>query len=176
MTRLALKVFTIALASFTSFSALNVPGSDTARAATPASLSTTVITVVPTAITAQKRWTAMRWAKTQAGKPYFYGGAGPNSYDCSGLVMRAYEKVGKSLPHNTGAMLASGKLQRVSKSEVRWGDLVFFGTGHMELWGHWTNKAKTKGVTFGAHKSGTRISYRSFNSAYYGPTGFYRVR
>jgi cell wall-associated NlpC family hydrolase len=174
MTRFALKVFTIALASFTTFSALTVPASDTARAATPALVST--VTVVPAQISASKRWTAMRWAKTQAGKPYFYGGVGPNSYDCSGLIMKAYQKVGKSLPHNTGAMLASGKLMRVSKTTVRWGDLVFFGSGHVELWGHWTNKAKTRGVTFGAHKSGTVISYRSFNSAYYGPTGYYRVK
>ena len=90
--------------------------------------------------------------------------------------MRAYQHVGKNLPHNTSAMLGSGRLVRVSKSQVRWGDLVFFGTGHVELWGHWTNRAHTRGVTFGAHHSGTRISYRSFNSAYYGPTAFYRVR
>lgn len=118
----------------------------------------------------------MRWAKTQAGKWYRYGGSGPSTYDCSGLVMRAYQRVGVNLPRTTGGMLGSSKLVRVSKSNVRWGDLVFFGRGHVELWGHWTNRAKTRGVTFGAHHSGTRISYRSFNSAYYGPTGFYRVR
>ena len=173
MTRFAFKVFTIALASFTSFSALTVPGSDTARAATPAIVTTTV---VPAQISAAKRHAAMRWAKTQAGKPYRWGGEGPNSYDCSGLIMVAYQKVGKFLPHNTGAMLASGKLMRVDKASVRWGDLAFFGPGHVELWGHWTNKAKTTGVTFGAHKSGTRIGYRSFNSAYYGPKSFYRVK
>lgn len=173
MTRLALKVFTIALASFTSFSAFTAPGSDTARAAAPALVST--VTVVPAKAVAQKSHTAMRWAKTQAGKPYVYGADGPSSYDCSGLVMRAYQKAGKSLPHNTGAMLASGKLTRVSKSSVRWGDLVFFGTGHVELWGHWTNKAKTRGVTFGAHHSGTDISYRPFGPGYQ-PTAFYHVR
>lgn len=173
MTRLALKVFTFALASFMSFSAFTATGSDTARATTR-----TIAQATPTVVklSAERRWSAMRWAKTQAGKPYVWGADGPSSYDCSGLVMVAYQKVGKSLPHNTGAMLGSGKLTRVSKADVRWGDLVFFGSGHVELWGHWTNKAKTKGITFGAHKRGTRISYRSFNSAYYGPTAFYRVR
>lgn len=174
MTSSVLKMSTIALATSVSLAVFTIPGSDTARAATPAIVTT--VTVVPAKAVAQKSGTAMRWAKTQAGKPYVWGADGPGSYDCSGLVMAAYHHAGKSLPHNTGAMLGSGKLTRVSKADVRWGDLVFFGSGHVELWGHWTNKAKTKGVTFGAHKSGTRISYRSFNSAYYGPTAFYRVK
>ncbi len=172
MTRFAFKMSMLALAGFTSFSALNVPGSDTARAATrPTSI---VVTVLPAKAAAPVRWRAMHYALSQAGKPYVYGADGPGSYDCSGLVMVAYHHAGRSLPHNTGAMLGSGKLTRISRSQVRWGDLAFFGTGHVELFAHWTNKAHTRGVTFGAHHSGTRIGYRFFSPGW-SPTAFYRV-
>lgn len=173
MTRLVFKFSMLALASFTTFSALNVPTSDTARAATRT--IAVVTTVLPAKAAAPVRWKAMHYALTQGGKPYHYGADGPGSYDCSGLVMVAYHHAGKSLPHNTGAMIGSGRLQRISKSQARWGDLAFFGTGHVELFGHWTNKAHTRGVTFGAHHSGTRISYRSFSSGW-SPTAFYRVK
>ncbi|RJL22612.1 NlpC/P60 family protein [Bailinhaonella thermotolerans] len=67
---------------------------------------------------------ATRYALTQQGKPYVWGAEGPNSYDCSGLVMWAYEKVGISLPHYTGDQWTAGP--HVSRSEMRAGDLVFF--------------------------------------------------
>lgn len=173
MTCSRLQMFTIVLAASVSFAVITVPGSDTALAATPASISTTVMPAK--AVASVTRWTAMRWAKTQAGKPYVYGADGPGSYDCSGLVMAAYHHAGKYLPHNTQAMIASGRLVRVSRSSVRWGDLAFFGTGHVELWGHWTNKAKTRGITFGAHHSGTVLSYRLFGPGW-SPTAFYHVK
>lgn len=176
MTRFASQMSTIAFASFVTFAVAAVPGCDPARAATTTITSVTVVPAKVVVMATPTRWVAMRWAKTQAGKPYVYGATGPRSYDCSGLVMTAYRHAGRHLPHNTEAMLGSGKLIRVSKSSVRWGDLAFFGTGHVELWGHWLNKAKTRGVTFGAHHSGTVLSARSFNSAYYGPTAYYRVR
>lgn len=146
--------------------------------------TSTAVQVVPAAVTqivtkkaSVRSYAAMHKAKTQAGKWYSWGAAGPSSYDCSGLVMWAYKQAGKSLPHNTMAMIRSGKLTRISKAEVRWGDLVFWGSDfhHVELFGHWTNKARTSGVTFGAHKSGTRISYRSFNG-YYSPSAYFRVK
>ncbi|MFS1298894.1 NlpC/P60 family protein [Streptosporangium longisporum] len=67
---------------------------------------------------------AARWALTQQLKPYVWGAEGPNSFDCSGLVMWAYQKVGISLPHYTGDQWTAGT--RVSRSELRPGDLVFF--------------------------------------------------
>lgn len=164
---LALTVVSLALPS--SSEAAVLPQTTTASQIVPAS----IVTKVAKASTI--RLAAMHKAKTQAGKWYSWGAAGPNAYDCSGLVMWAYNSLGKKLPHNTGDMLGSGRLQRVSASQVRWGDLAFYGTGHVELFGHFTNKAKTAGVTFGAHKSGTRISYRSFNG-YYHPTAYYRVK
>jgi cell wall-associated NlpC family hydrolase len=67
---------------------------------------------------------ATKWALTQQLKPYVWGAAGPNSYDCSGLVMWAYQKVGISLPHYTGDQWTAGT--HVSRKDMRPGDLVFF--------------------------------------------------
>lgn len=69
---------------------------------------------------------AVQFAYAQLGKPYVYGGAGPNSYDCSGLTMRAWEAAGVSLPHNAAAQQAS--IPAVSLSSLQPGDLVFFGS------------------------------------------------
>lgn len=67
---------------------------------------------------------AARWAMQQQMKPYVWGAAGPSAFDCSGLVMRAYQQVGISLPHYTGDQWTSGT--HVSKADMRPGDLVFF--------------------------------------------------
>jgi peptidoglycan hydrolase CwlO-like protein len=43
------------------------------------------------------------YAMSQRGKPYRWGADGPSSYDCSGLTMWAYGRVGVGLPHNASA-------------------------------------------------------------------------
>jgi len=68
--------------------------------------------------------TALRAALTQRGKPYVWGAAGPDSYDCSGLVVWAYAQEGISLPHYTGSLWNSG--MHVSRADLEPGDLVFF--------------------------------------------------
>jgi cell wall-associated NlpC family hydrolase len=67
---------------------------------------------------------AAKWALTQQLKPYVWGAAGPGSFDCSGLVLWAYQKVGISLPHYTGDQWTAGT--HVSRQDLRPGDLVFF--------------------------------------------------
>ncbi|GGT34701.1 NlpC/P60 family protein [Nonomuraea spiralis] len=69
---------------------------------------------------------AAKWALTQQLKPYVWGAEGPSSYDCSGLVMAAYQRVGISLPHYTGDQWTAGT--HVSRDQLRPGDLVFFYT------------------------------------------------
>ena len=66
------------------------------------------------------------YARAQLGKPYQWGGAGPNSFDCSGLTMRAWQRAGVNLSHYTGAQW--GETARVAISDLRPGDLVFFGS------------------------------------------------
>ena len=60
------------------------------------------------------------------GYPYSWGAAGPNSFDCSGFTMYVYAQVGISLPHSSRDQFNSG--QRVSRSDLQPGDLVFFGS------------------------------------------------
>jgi peptidoglycan DL-endopeptidase CwlO len=67
---------------------------------------------------------AVRWALTQVGKPYVWGAAGPDAYDCSGLVMWAYAHVGISLGHFTGWQWNAG--EHVSRNQLQPGDIVFF--------------------------------------------------
>ncbi|WP_051467847.1 C40 family peptidase [Actinomadura oligospora] len=80
---------------------------------------------------------ALRYALAQLGVPYSWGGgnaSGPSygvaqganikGFDCSGLTLYAYARVGINLPHYTGAQFNAGT--RVTESQLQPGDLVFF--------------------------------------------------
>jgi cell wall-associated NlpC family hydrolase len=69
---------------------------------------------------------ALDYARAQLGKPYQWGGAGPNSFDCSGLTMMAWGAAGVSLPHLAQAQYAMTR--RVPLTDLKPGDLIFFGT------------------------------------------------
>ncbi len=60
----------------------------------------------------------------EMGKPYKWGAAGPDSYDCSGLVYFLYGKLGISLPRVASSQAGAGTY--VSKEKLAYGDLVFF--------------------------------------------------
>jgi cell wall-associated NlpC family hydrolase/outer membrane murein-binding lipoprotein Lpp len=77
---------------------------------------------------------ALNWALTRVGDPYVWGAAGPNAFDCSGLVMWAYAHVGISLDHYTGDQWNEG--EHISRSQLEPGDLVFFfpDIGHVGLY------------------------------------------
>ncbi len=75
--------------------------------------------------TGGQRSDVVRIALTQLGKPYQYGAAGPDSFDCSGLTMWCYAQVGVSLPHYSGDQYNSGT--HVARDRLQPGDLVFFG-------------------------------------------------
>jgi peptidoglycan DL-endopeptidase CwlO len=68
--------------------------------------------------------TAIAFAEQQLGKPYLWGGTGPDAFDCSGLVMMAYRAAGISIARTTFEQWA-GEV-RVPASQVQPGDLVFF--------------------------------------------------
>jgi cell wall-associated NlpC family hydrolase len=69
---------------------------------------------------------AADWALTQMGKPYQWGGAGPDTYDCSGLTMDAWARAGVTLLHWTGYQWPSGP--HIPIDQLRRGDLLFFAT------------------------------------------------
>jgi len=70
---------------------------------------------------------AVRYALAQVGKPYVYGAAGPNAFDCSGLTMAAWGAAGVSLQHNAAAQMGEGT--PISESQLQPGDLVFYYSG-----------------------------------------------
>ena len=69
---------------------------------------------------------AANWALTQLGKPYLWGGAGPGSFDCSGLTMVAWAHAGVQLLHYTGYQWQEGP--HVPFNQLRRGDLLFYAT------------------------------------------------
>jgi cell wall-associated NlpC family hydrolase len=76
---------------------------------------------------------AVAAAMAQLGKPYVWAAGGPDSFDCSGLVMYAYAQVGVSLPHSSYAQWNYGV--PVSEDQLQPGDLVFFdGLGHVGIY------------------------------------------
>jgi cell wall-associated NlpC family hydrolase len=69
---------------------------------------------------------AANWALSQLGKPYLWGGAGPDAYDCSGLTMQAWAHAGVPLLHWTGYQWEEGP--HVSLTDLQRGDLLFYAT------------------------------------------------
>ncbi|WP_173077380.1 C40 family peptidase [Phytohabitans rumicis] len=67
---------------------------------------------------------AVRFAYAQLGKRYRFGAEGPDAYDCSGLTSAAWGRAGVALPHNARRQWHS--VTRVSRSELRPGDLIFY--------------------------------------------------
>ena len=108
---------------------------------------------------------AVRFAFNQVGKPYSYGADGPNSYDCSGLTMAAWNAAGKSLPHNAAAQYSA--TTRISKSQLKPGDLVFYRSlGHVGLY-------VGDGMIIDASRAGQPVKHRSMNIMT--PYGYGRV-
>jgi peptidoglycan DL-endopeptidase CwlO len=77
---------------------------------------------------------AVAFAYRSLGLPYIWGATGPNAYDCSGLTQAAWRSAGVSLPRTTYSQVNAGS--RVSESQLRPGDLVFFysGLSHVGLY------------------------------------------
>lgn len=75
---------------------------------------------------------AIAYARAQVGEPYRFGGAGPSSWDCSGLTMMSYSSAGVYIgPHGSSSqyntMASRGRL--VSTSNLQAGDLLFYSNG-----------------------------------------------
>jgi peptidoglycan DL-endopeptidase CwlO len=92
---------------------------------------------------------AVQIARSQLGVPYVYGGASPGGFDCSGLVMWVYGRLGIALPHNAAALYSTGR--PVPLAQMKPGDLVFFhGLGHVGIYiGH--------GLMIHAPQTGERV-------------------
>jgi peptidoglycan DL-endopeptidase CwlO len=76
---------------------------------------------------------AVAFAYAQLGKPYVFGAAGPNSYDCSGLTMASWAAAGISIPRTSYEQWDD--LPHVPMSQIQPGDiLVFNGAGHVGIY------------------------------------------
>lgn len=102
---------------------------------------------------------ALEFAYDQLGKPYQYGATGPNSYDCSGLTMRAWGAAGVNITRTTYSQYAA--TTRIPKSALQPGDLVFFrGLGHMGIF-------VGNGKMLHAPSTGKVVEIVSITSGYY---------
>jgi cell wall-associated NlpC family hydrolase len=68
---------------------------------------------------------AIQYALGEVGKPYVWGATGPNSYDCSGLMLRSYESAGVTLPRVAAQQYWAGTQLPVRQAQP--GDLLFWG-------------------------------------------------
>ncbi len=73
---------------------------------------------------------AADWALSQIGRPYQWGGAGPYTYDCSGLTMVAWAQAGIALLHFTGDQWVEGV--QVTLGSLERGDLLFYATNNAD--------------------------------------------
>ncbi|WP_246498122.1 C40 family peptidase [Natronoglycomyces albus] len=75
----------------------------------------------------------VQFAYDQLGKPYQYGSAGPNGFDCSGLMKASWAQAGVNLPHNV--QMQWNQVSKVSRDQLRPGDIVFYeGMGHNAMY------------------------------------------
>jgi peptidoglycan DL-endopeptidase CwlO len=103
---------------------------------------------------------ALAAAEAELGKPYSYAGAGPNSFDCSGLSMWAWRAAGVSLPHSAADQYQS--TPHVALSSLQPGDLLYFGSstgniGHVSIF-------VSPGRMIEAEDSGTVVSINPIRS------------
>ena len=98
-------------------------------------------------------------AQQYLGVPYVWGGASPSGFDCSGLVVYVYGRLGVSLPHYTVSLWSSGA--HVSRDQLAPGDLVFFySLDHVGIY-------LGGGLFIHAPHTGTVVQISSLNSSWY---------
>jgi cell wall-associated NlpC family hydrolase len=74
---------------------------------------------------------AVAYAQNQLGKPYCYGGVGPNCFDCSGLTMMAWAQAGVTMPHSSSAQGAMFPVVPVDQMQP--GDLTIEYADHSHV-------------------------------------------
>ncbi|ATZ07162.1 hydrolase [Corynebacterium striatum] len=70
---------------------------------------------------------AVAAALTRIGAPYGWGATGPDTFDCSGLMVWSYQQMGKSIPRTSQAQLAGGT--KVPLDQLQPGDIIGYYPG-----------------------------------------------
>lgn len=79
------------------------------------------------------RQRAVDAAMSRIGDPYVYGAAGPNAFDCSGLVQWSYAQAGVNLPRTSYEQAGAGT--PISSDALEPGDVVsFYGGSHSGIY------------------------------------------
>jgi cell wall-associated NlpC family hydrolase len=104
---------------------------------------------------------AIAYAQQQLGKPYLWGGTGPDSFDCSGLVMMAYRAAGITIPRTSEVQWTWGP--QIQAGHEQPGDLVFFvgADGTPTSPGH-VGMVLGKGMMIEAEQTGVPIHIVSY--------------
>ena len=98
---------------------------------------------------------ALKVARSKKGKPYRYGAAGPNSFDCSGFTQFSYKHAGVKLPRTAAQQYRA--TWHIKKGRRLPGDLVFFGSGSNK---YHVGMYAGKGYMWDAPHSGSRVHMR----------------
>lgn len=77
---------------------------------------------------------AISYATAQIGKNYVWGAEGPDTFDCSGLTMRAWEAAGRTIPRTSQEQWR--QLPHVAIEDMRPGDLIIYheDAGHVGMY------------------------------------------
>lgn len=73
-------------------------------------------------------------AMSKLGAPYSWGAAGPDAFDCSGLMYWAYQQMGMTIPRTSSAQISGGT--PVSRADLQPGDIVgyYSGVSHVGMY------------------------------------------
>lgn len=144
------------------------------------SVTTTTAATKTTARTTARRTAARRVsarvlsardiAMRQRGDAYAYGAAGPDRFDCSGLIRYSYARAGFDVPRTSRAQ--AGHTRRIAKKDMRAGDLMFFhgsgGVYHAAIFLRWS---KGHAVMLHSPGSGQRVRIAApWTSQWFGGT------
>jgi len=108
---------------------------------------------------------AVGYALAQLGKPYVWGGNGPNGFDCSGLVQQAYRRSGISLPRVADDQYRA--TTPISSGQLRRGDLLFWSGNGRASGIHHVAIYLGDGTYLEAPKPGKNVRISRLNSGYH---------
>ena len=102
-------------------------------------------------------------AISQLGKPYVWGGADLEGFDCSGLVRFIYDQVGIPVPRTAAEQFSAAK--PIELAGLKPGDLLFFRThgqriSHVAIY-------TGEGRFIHAPRTGSPVEFRMLDDEYY---------
>lgn len=135
----------------------------------PTTQPTTEPTTVPTTVPPTPPSSSVgeqiaQFALAQVGKPYLYGGTGPDGFDTSGFIYYCLKENGVTVPRSTGQQALAG--EPVAKADLEPGDVVFFWTdtpGEPQYPGIYVGSGKF----VAARNKEKPVSEMNMNSSYY---------